>query len=466
MSTLLVRVLQGWRLPASADGEVRKTFRVTTFESLCAIAMVGLVETNASAALVSLDPSKLQLALLGSAPLLLSAMTQLFTPYGAAFIHSRRWFCVTSVWLQALMIALVSVSGYVAASSNASCYVFLLMFALYAMTGGMSSSVWASWMADLVPQPIRGRFFALRNRILSIVQICVGMLSGVVIARVSGEHPPWGAFAAVFVMAGVFRVFSGMILSRVHEPTVVTRPPARDFTYLEFLRKTPTSNFARFVIFVALIHGTAAMAGPFFAPYMLRDLHLDRSYALYAFVNNAALLGTLVFLPFWGHVADKYGNLLVIRVGALITALVPVPYLFVYHWTWLWLAGFAAGVAWSGFGIASFNYVFEAVTPVRRIRCFSYLGATTGFSVFILGMTGGYLAQHVPKLPHCISPYQTLFLISAMARALVALVFLWMIKEVRHAVEPANAFDIFNEMPGVRPARDILSNLYRALRRM
>lgn len=467
MSTHHRSFLEGWHLPAEADAPTRDVFRKTLYEGLCAVVMLGLVETNAAAAMVGLNATAMQLALLGSAPLLLSALAQLATPYSASFVPRRKHFVIGGIILQGAMIALASVSGFIGKKgSPLGANLFLAFFALYAMSGGMGSGVWASWMADIVPQDVRGRFFALRNRLVGVVQIIAGLSSGLIVTTISGGRPLWGAFAAMFVMAGFTRFGSAWFLSRVHEPHQTVRPPARDFTYVEFLRKTPTSNFARFVLFVALIHGTTAISGPFFAPYFLKDLHLREQYWLYAVINNAGLIGTLVFLPFWGRMADRHGNRIVLMFSAIGIALTPLPYLFVHSAPLLWLAGFLGGVAWSGFGLSSFNYVFEAVTPPRRIRCFSYLGATTGFAVFVLGMCGGLLVPHLPVLPHCISKYQTIFAISAAMRIAVVLSFISVIREVRTVVEPADALDIFFEMPGIRPARDITSNLFRALRRM
>ncbi|MCX7848562.1 MAG: MFS transporter [bacterium] len=462
-ASLFARLFASWKPPHIADPARRVGLWYSFLDGLCAMAMVGLLETHAMAALISLHASKFELALMGSLPLFLSALVQLVTPAVSAKVHSRKRIVLWSVWTQCICLFLLAFTGYVA---HAPALVFVLLYAAYAMSGSFGAGVWSSWFADLMPAEIRGQYCAWRNRYFSIAQVSVGLLSGMIVHRIThGLTPHWKDFMAILLTALVCRVCSSVCLAKQYEPPLTFQPVVRDFTYLDFLLKAPTSNFARFTLFVGLIHGATAVSGPFFSKYFLSDLHLP--YATFAFVTNAHLIGTLLFLPFWGKVADRYGNWWVVRVAATGIALIPVPYLWLAHPFWLWWLGFAAGALWSGFGLATFNYLLDTVTPPRRVRCSAYLGATVGFCVFAGGMAGGWLAYHLPPLWFWRYSAQTLFALSALLRLAAVAVFVGfgLVREIRH-VKPVSPAEIFAEFPGVRLSLDFVRNTYRALRRI
>jgi MFS family permease len=320
-------------------------------------------------------------------------------------------------------------------------------------------------MADLVPEDIRGRYFAWRNTYLSVIQVGVGVVSGMLMQYIAGPQPPWLVFMVVFFVAAFSRFFSGIMLVRQYEPPLTYTPVQKDFTYAQFLLKAPTSNFARFTIFIALVHGATAFAGPFFSPYFLKDLQMP--YLQYALVSNSHLIGMLLFLPFWGRIADRHGNWLVLKLSALGIAVLPMPYLIFYSFPSLCILGFAGGAIWSAFGLSSFNYLLDAVTPQRRIRCSAYMTATIGFSVFVFGLMGGVVVYYVPALRFWRSPYQTLFLISAVMRSVVFCIFVGfgLVREIRE-VHPVRIRDVMGQFPGVQLSIGFARTVYRALRRI
>jgi MFS family permease len=461
--TAVKRFAASWRPLHIEDGTMRHALWFSFADGIFAVAMIALVETHGVAALLSLGASKFEIAMLGSIPLLFSALIQLLTPLIAVLMTSRKHVVMGAVIGQCVCLLLVASCGYV--GGVVAPLLFVLFYALYAMSGSVGVGVWSSWMGDLIPQDIRGRYFAWRSRYFSIAQVVIGISSGYLVQQISGGLPTWQIFAVIYFVATAFRVGSVICVAKQHEPPLTFQPVARDFTYAAFLRKAPSSNFSRFVIFVALIHGTAALSGPFFSVYFLTHLHLP--YGTFAFVVNAHLIGTLIMLPFWGRIADHYGNWLVVRVTTIGAALIPLPYLFLTSPVWLWLLGFAAGALWSAFGLATFNYVLDAVTPQRRIRCAAYMGTTVGFSVCAFGLLGGWLAMRVHPLLAWSSGYQTLFAISAALRLSVVGLFLGfgLIREIRD-VQPVALSRIFDAFPGVRVPIDFARYTYRVLRRI
>jgi MFS family permease len=432
-------------------------------DGLCAVAMIALVETHGVAALLSLGASKFEVALLGSIPLLFSALVQLGAPIAAALITSRKRVVIGAVAGQCVCLLLVAGCGFI--GHGMAPLLFVLFYALYAMSGSFGTGIWSSWMGDLIPPDVRGRYIAWRSRYFSLAQVLVGVLSGYVVQRIAGGIPTWQVFAVVYLVATACRVGSVVCLARQHDPSLTFTPVARDFTYAQFLGKATSSNFTRFVIFVALLHGATALSGPFFSVYFLR--HLQLPYSTFALIVNANLIGTLLLLPFWGRIADRYGNWFVVRTAATGAALIPLLYLFFTHPVWLWSLGFCAGVLWSALGLATFNYVLDAVTPPRRVRCAAYMGTTVGFAVCAFGLLGGWLVNYMQPLLFWSSGLQTLFALSAVLRLAVVGVFvgLGLVREVR-PVTPVSLRQLFTAFPTVRVPIDFARYTYRVLRRI
>ena len=63
----------------------------------------------------------------------------------------------------------------------------------------------------------------------------------------------------------------------------------------------PYSNFGKFVIFISIISFATAIASPFFAVYMLKDL--DMSILSYTIITVGSALTSLLFLPVWGNLS-------------------------------------------------------------------------------------------------------------------------------------------------------------------
>lgn len=459
----LAQMAASWKPPRIQDPARRSGLRHSFLDGLFGMSMAGLMETHAMAALLSLQATRYHLALMGSLPLFLSALVQLAAPGISARARTRKQLVLAGVWIQCGCLLLLALSGFAAPAAAPT--LFVLFFAAYAMSGSFGSAAWSSWLADLIPHPVRGRFLAWRNRFFSIAQVSAGLLSGLVVQRIARGAPSWPVFTGVILAALLFRFLSSCCLRRQYEPPLAYRPATRDFSYPDFLRRAPRSNFARFAIFVGLVHGATAISGPYFSAYFLRVLELP--YATFAFVVNAHLIGMLLFLPFWGRIADRHGNWCVARISAAGISLIPFPYLVVTRASGLWMLGFASGSLWSAFGLSTFNYLLDTVTPPRRVRCAAYMGATVGFCVFLGGLAGGWLSYRLPSLPFHESNYPTLFAMSGALRILAVAVFVgtgW-IREIRD-VHPVRPVEILAEFPGVRLSLDFVRSAYRALRRI
>ena len=232
-----------------------------------------------------------------------------------------------------------------------------------------------------------------------------------------------------------------------------TRCGASEFTFLMFMRRFRESNFLKFVVFSGCLTFATYMAAPFFAVFMLRDLQL--SYVTYMALQVCFSLAALIALPLWGRHADLVGNVRVLRLSSFLAALIPMFWLFSHNPAYLMLVQIFSGFSWSGVTLSAGNFIYDAVTPQKRVRCIAYFNVINGLALFMGSSLGGYFAARLP--PFFGYRLLGLFALSCVCRVSFYLLLSRSFREVRAAHEVSIQglfFSVVGIRPLVGPARD------------
>mgnify|MGYP001569758737 CR=1 FL=1 len=409
---------------------VEKSLDASIKDGAACAAMAGLGDpAYVAAAALFLGASDSAVALLVTIPVFLGACSQVLSPYLIRRTGSRKRVFLAGSLVQALnwlpMVAALFVPP------PADLWLLSGGFVLYFMSMHVGVPAWTSVMGDLVPPRKRGRFFGRRSALCLFTQMAAMSLGGVGLAlfKRSG-HEVWG-FAALFLAAMVARLISVYYLTRMTEPPYTERAEDR-FTLVQFLRRLPHSNFARFVLFVACLNAAAHFAGCLFVPYWRDTLHY--TYLEFTATVVAVTVIQIPALPFWGRVADRAGNRRVLVVTSFGIAFLPVLWLLSTHVGWAIFMQMWSGFFWSGFNQSVANFLLDAVTPAKRARCTAYMNLLLNTGLLVGGIAGAWAINHVSAtigsftMPY---PYWTLLLGSTVLRLLVVVLFLPKFKEVR-----------------------------------
>jgi Na+/melibiose symporter-like transporter len=230
-------------------------------------------------------------------------------------------------------------------------------------------------MGDLVPQNIRGRHFAWRNRLFSFTQLICALVAGFFLKEYSAGNATWILFTIVFLLAGFFRLVSTGMLYCQKEP-VITRCDIS----LNFRTVLQNRSFVHYCLAAALMQGTVAIAGPFFNVWYIRDLKFD--FFTLSAATASTILGTICALPIWGRLADTIGNRKIVLFTGFLICTVPLPCL-VSSLPWhIWLLNFYTGFCWSGYNLGNFNYLLLASGKTRPEINISFSVAVNGIFVF------------------------------------------------------------------------------------
>jgi MFS family permease len=109
--------------------------------------------------------------------------------------------------------------------------------------------------------------------------------------------------------------------------------------------------------------------------------------------------------------------------------LIPLIWLFNSHPVYLAGAQIYSGIVWSGFTLASTNFVYDASDSGNRAKHIAIFNAVCGIGGCLGALAGGFLARYVPVIFNY--NLQTMFLISGIMRGMVVFLLLRLILEVR-----------------------------------
>jgi MFS family permease len=433
--------------PGASDPLIlsRRTQTLSIWEGALWSVMWGFGETYIAPFAIFLHASNLAMAFVGTGPVLIAAAAQLA---GSALLDRtgrRMPIMLAGAAIQGLsylplfLLPVLLPSGGVPALLTAMTVCFFSL--------GISVPAWMSLMGDVVDPSDRGRYFSDRTRIILCVMLVSMLLAGGTINLWKNAGHPAAGFGFLFGIACLARLISLFFMRRHYDAPLHRDHDSAYFSFFDFVRATPRSNFAQFTFTVALMNGTAQIAGPFFAVYMLRDLHW--SYLQFTINMAVFLLAQTLFVRWWGSISDRHGNRSVLVATSWLMPLLPLLWIFSQNYFVLLLAQVLSGACWSGFNLAAGNFVYDAVTQAKRARVFSYYNLLNGlFSVGGAVLIGAPLAEHAPSVFHLgpvritlISSLPVVFFVSAAARALAARAMLPRFREVRE-IEPISTVRI------------------------
>ncbi|MDI6732889.1 MAG: MFS transporter [Planctomycetota bacterium] len=392
------------------------------------------------------------IGLLSALPSLFGSFSQLLSAGMLDKVKVRKNLIIPAATIHTFSWLPIFIVPFIFPQSGPILLVLCYMFCVFA--GHFSSAPWTSLIGDLVEADKRGVYFAKRNRMANVFSYGTLLIAGFILQWFKPTNE-WLGFAIIFTLALISRAISTYYMNLMEEPKYQMRPEDR-FTLWDFVRRSPQSNFGRFVLYLALINMVVMIAGPFFAVYMLRDLNF--SYIQFTIANGMTVLAQFCTMRYWGKLCDRYGNKKILTLCGYLIPFVPIVWLISSDFYWILIVQVFAGLIWGGFSLAASNFIFDAVSPPKRARCVAYNTLFNSIGGFIGAIFGGYLSHHLPQnlmLLHLTIPLasslQILFLISGSLRLIISAIFLPSIREVR-PVEKIATWRLILQIVPIRPA--------------
>ncbi len=427
--------------------QVRHALRLWTVEGCVATVQISLTSGAFQTGFaLFLGCSPFWLGALGGIPAL-AGLVQLLSSYLAQRYGKRKplvvWFSLVArlLWLPMLLIPFVLPRPWWVGA-------FLVLTLLSSLLANVASPLWTAWITDLVPEDNRGRYFGRRNMYAGWVGMVVPVAGGYFLdaATRRQELSQPAAFAVIFLAATLFAFGSFGIglqspdLAREERDGAEPQESALAYYRAPFA----DANFRRIIAYVAAMVVAQSIAGQFFTVYQLQYLGLN--YTAFQLLSAVAALASLVSMPLWGYLADKYGNKPVLIICCFLVLIPPLLWILAAPDGIAGLWGYDAahhlrlslskldvvvvntfaGVGWAGVGLTQFNLMIGAAPGDKRTVYVSAIAAVSGLAGGLAPVAGGALMEalgHLAFPAHGLirNNYHVLFILSAGLRVLALL---------------------------------------------
>lgn len=395
--------------------------------------MTGIGEAYLSAFALFLKASTQQIGLLASLPPLLASFVQLLSAWLGRVSGRRKAIVLTGAGIQAF--AWIPLLILPALLPEFAVPLLIASVVLYQGGGHLAAPQWASLMGDIVPSKRRGRFFALRTKIVSAVTFVSLTVGGLTLHVSNGRGHTLQGFMLLFGVAIFARLISVYHLSRIHDASGHVAAIEIPVGHV-WWRRLRQSHFVRFSIFFALMQFSVSIASPFFTVYMLRDL----KFSYLAFMSNTgmAMFAQFLTLNQWGRISDVFGNRRILAATGIVIPLLPALWTISTNYWYLLFVQAISGLTWSGFTLSASNFLYDLISPDKRATYLAIHNSLASMGIFCGAMLGGYLGTALPSqidlfgLKYSwLSPLLGVFVISTLARATIVVALIPKIREVR-----------------------------------
>lgn len=368
---------------------------------------------------------------LGSLP----RFAALMQPVGSYFVERLGARKAISVWvfgparLVWLAVVALPLLGYHGGHSVRGLQVLTVVVTVSWVLAGFASVSWLAWMADLVPERIRGEYFGRRSMISGGVSAVVGLLAGRLVDNWKAEYganDPGGLIVtlAVGLACGLASWYT--LMKCPEGPITRPEPGSEAGSYLGHMRETLADpNFRAFLKFSMLVSLGTWVASPYFNVYMIKVMGLP--YSLMVLFAAVSSLGSLLTVRLWGKLADHFGARPV--MSACLTGIAGAPVLWLLsaggNW-WPILIAFAlGGAAWSGYSLAQMNLLFKITPDERKSVYIGVFYALDALPTLVAPLIGGWFLQHTEHLAlhlgsWTVVSYHVVFLASGLTRSIAA----------------------------------------------
>lgn len=381
-----------------------------------------------------------QIGILSSAPSLAASLVQFKSAEATEWLGGRKKaLCIgsffnTLVFLLILLLPLLFKAQAV--------WVLIILLTLINPINAIAGLSWTSLMAVYIRGGMFGRYFGWRNRILGIITLICTYIAGFTLNYFKNDI--YKGFFIILSVVVALRLASFIFVTQMYEPKVSFKEED-PVGFLAFLGRFRESNFVQFTVSAALFQFSAALAGPFFAVFALRELHF--SYIIFTLLTTAPAIVQLLALKRLGEISDKIGSAKVFKFSSLVIASSPLWWMINQNPFYLIFAEMVCGVAWGGFIFSVNNFIYEAVSAQKRIRCFAYYGILTSIAVFCGAWLGGFFMN---KLPYFLGyRFFSLTLLASILRFTVAIFLLARIKEARK-IPPFSRQELLQAIWGIK----------------
>ena len=389
--------------PTLTDQDVRRSLRMMVWEGVASGAVFSVASGGFMAAYaLALGANNLQVGILAALPLL-AQFLQLSAILTIERFRARKFLGVPALAGMHLMWVPIGAVPFVLETPGT--VAIAAVIGLLAIRGLFSSvwiTSWASWIRDVVPRSMMGRYQGRRLAIMAGTVATVALSGSFFVRWWEGAVAPENAIFgySILLIGGVlvFGVLSFVSASGAKEPLMPAAAESGRSAFSILAEPLRDKNFSQLVRFLFVWNMASNLAIPFFAVYMLTVLGLSLPVVIAFTVLGQ--VSNIAFVRVWGPMADRVGSKAVLSLSASLYLLVILGWVFTAyperHPLTLPLLGVLhlfAGVAAAGVTL-TINTIALKVAPEEKATAFlGTASIATNVGAGIGPIVGGVLAD-------------------------------------------------------------------------
>lgn len=264
----------------------------------------------------NLRASEFQFGLLSALPFLASLISMPASLLTDRTGHRKRiflWGLYTQrlLWLPIAILPVLMLRAHGPAATAPAMSMFLLLVFLMHCGQAVGGPAWVSWMADIVPQRARGKYFGIRRQWGILTAIPAACAAGWLLDRLNRAGAPVSPLsvlawcAVIFIVGAVF----GLIDIHLFQYVPDVRPRSRRPQPLHHIFRRPLRDpqFLWFAGFVGTLVFAVSFMGQFVTLYFIDKLRIT-SIQTQLILLVAPMLAQLLVFAVWGKACDRMGK--------------------------------------------------------------------------------------------------------------------------------------------------------------
>ena len=357
----------------------------------------------------------------------LGLLFQVVASYVIERYGNRKKLFLVAGTIHRLLWILIAAIPWLPVPQSEHWWLFLLFLALTTALANMNDPAWLIWMADLVPDRIRGRYFGRRGQLGRLVGMATTLSIGFILdsAKAVDQQTLQRVISLLFIFASACGAVDILMFKWVpdeHRSKPQKKPPF--FWMLAQPLKHPA--FRRFLAFRATLFFAIGYIEVYAWLYLFDVVEMSNWRANVMLVAVPTIV-TMSTFPLWGRLVDRLGCRPVLLIAGVMITHGALSWMFVTkeNWWFGYIAVLTATMAWPGVELASQSVLLGmADSDTNEVGGSAYVAvhsAVIGIAGICSGLFGSLIAHnmhdwHAVILGWPVTYHGLLFFISAVLR--------------------------------------------------
>ncbi|HET9451360.1 MAG TPA: MFS transporter [Aggregicoccus sp.] len=344
-----------------------------------------------------------------------------FVQFPAAWLTStfgHRRVALTAVCLSRQVMLPLALMPWLPLDLEGRQHLLLAVAGLSAVLGVIGNNAWVSWMGELVPSSVRGRYFGKRTAMITIAGTLTSVVAGFLLDGARRDAGLTFALPLLAALACAVGLVTTFIMARQHDPAPGASHVKMDLRAALLPVRDPSAR--KVLLYQVAWNAGVGLSAPFFAFHMLKNLKM--TFVMMALQAAAVACVRILTAPLWGKLIDRVGAQPVLLLCSLVISTIPALWLLPTEAS-LWPLAIDVvlnGAFWAGHGLAAFARPLS-VAPRRGRPVYLAAFATAGGLAYAAASAlGGGIAGSVPTHftlgGHAWVNFHVVFMLSALAR--------------------------------------------------